>query len=234
MHLVCVTGPPAVGKMTVGRAVCDLTGFRLFHNHMSIEPLLGVYDFGTPSFQRINAMIRREVIAESVVADLPGLVFTFAIDLDHPGDLAQLHELVEPVERAGAPDRRRRALRTPGRAPGPRGRHRPDGPQAQQARRRVGPLPRRRPRVAGPLQHRPRAGRRAAAAGSPSPAPRQRRTATPAPPPSGSSTSSGCRGSDGRRVAAPPGTESCPPGVDKPVDVVTHVSFIPSWGQLCG
>ncbi|KRF38240.1 hypothetical protein [Terrabacter sp. Soil810] len=48
-------------------------------------------------------MIRREVIAESVVADLPGLVFTFAIDLDHPADLAQLRELVEPVERAGAP-----------------------------------------------------------------------------------------------------------------------------------
>ena len=103
MHLICVTGPPAVGKMTVGRAVCDLTGFRLFHNHMSIEPLLGVYDFGTPSFHRINAMIRREVIAESVVAALPGLVFTFAIDVDDPRDLAQLQELVEPVERAGAP-----------------------------------------------------------------------------------------------------------------------------------
>ncbi len=103
MHLVCLTGPPAVGKMTVGRAVCDVTGFRLFHNHMSIEPLLGVYEFGTPSFQRINSMIRREVIAESVVAGLPGLVFTFAIDLDDPRDLEQLQDLVEPVERAGAP-----------------------------------------------------------------------------------------------------------------------------------
>lgn len=103
MHLLLVTGPPAVGKMTVGRAVCDLTGFRLFHNHMSIEPLLGVFDFGTPSFDRINAMIRREVIAESVVADLPGLVFTFAIDLDAPGDLVALRELVDPVERAGVP-----------------------------------------------------------------------------------------------------------------------------------
>jgi hypothetical protein len=103
VHLVCVIGPPAVGKMTVGRAVCELTGFRLFHNHMSIEPLLGVYDFGTPSFRRINGLIRREVIAESVVAALPGLVFTVAVDLDHPGDVAQLRELVEPVERAGAP-----------------------------------------------------------------------------------------------------------------------------------
>jgi hypothetical protein len=103
MHLVCVIGPPAVGKMTVGRAVCGLTGFRLFHNHMSIEPLLGVFDFGSPSFVRINTMIRREVLAESIVADLPGLVFTFAIDHDAPGDLALLRELVDPIERAGIP-----------------------------------------------------------------------------------------------------------------------------------
>jgi hypothetical protein len=89
--------------MTVGRAVCALTGFRLFHNHMSIEPLLGVIEFGSPSFVRINTMIRREVIAESVAADLPGLVFSFAIDHDDPDDLAALRDLIAPVERAGAP-----------------------------------------------------------------------------------------------------------------------------------
>ena len=103
MHLLCIIGPPAVGKMTVGRAVCDLTGFRLFHNHMSIEPLLGVFDFDSPSFRRINTLVRREVIAKAVRADLRGLVFSFAIDFDRPSESALLRELVAPVERAGAP-----------------------------------------------------------------------------------------------------------------------------------
>ncbi|WP_374971164.1 hypothetical protein [Terrabacter sp. BE26] len=103
MHLLCIIGPPAVGKMTVGRAVCDLTGFRLFHNHMSIEPLLGVFEFDSRSFRRINTLIRREVIVEAVRADLPGLVFSFAIDFDRAGERALLQELVAPVETAGAP-----------------------------------------------------------------------------------------------------------------------------------
>jgi len=103
VHLLCIIGPPAVGKMTVGRAVCGLTGFRLFHNHMSIEPLLGVFDFDSPSFRRINTLIRREVIAEAVRAKLPGLVFSFAIDFDRAVERALLQELVAPVEAAGAP-----------------------------------------------------------------------------------------------------------------------------------
>lgn len=103
MHLVCIIGPPAVGKMTVGRELCALTGFRLFHNHMSIEPLLGVFDVGAPSFNRLNRLIRRQVIAESVVADLPGLVFSLAWDFDHPADTAAVEALIAPVVDAGAP-----------------------------------------------------------------------------------------------------------------------------------
>ncbi|MDN5768818.1 MAG: AAA family ATPase [Humibacillus sp.] len=101
MHLVCVIGPPAVGKMTVGREVCARTGFRLFHNHLSIEPLLGVFDFDSPSFNRINSLIRHQVIAESVVADLAGLVFTFAWDFDNPEDAAEVERLIAPAVDAG-------------------------------------------------------------------------------------------------------------------------------------
>ena len=53
-ELLLIIGPPAVGKMTVGRAVCARTDFRLFHNHHTIEPLLEIFGFGTPPFIALN------------------------------------------------------------------------------------------------------------------------------------------------------------------------------------
>ena len=34
--LVIILGPHAVGKMTVGQKLAEITDLRLFHNHMSI------------------------------------------------------------------------------------------------------------------------------------------------------------------------------------------------------
>jgi hypothetical protein len=101
MHFVCVFGPPAVGKMTVGRALCDLTGFKLFHNHMSVEPILEIFDFGTPPYGRLVGEIRRRVVEEAVGEGLPGLVFTYVWALDDPGDTRAIAALVDIVERGG-------------------------------------------------------------------------------------------------------------------------------------
>ena len=43
MKLLLLFGDAAVGKMTVGQELCKITDFRLFHNHMSIEPVLEVF-----------------------------------------------------------------------------------------------------------------------------------------------------------------------------------------------
>lgn len=101
MHLVIIFGPGAVGKMTVGRELCALTGYKLFHNHMSIDPVLGIFDFGTPAFVRLTSELRRRVIEEAVAADLPGLVFTVVWDLDSPDDQAYVETLLAPVRAAG-------------------------------------------------------------------------------------------------------------------------------------
>jgi hypothetical protein len=101
MHFVCVFGPPAVGKMTVGRALGDLTGFKLFHNHMSVEPILEIFDFGSPPFGRLVRDIRQRVVEEAVAADLPGLVFTYVWALDDEGDAGLVADLVKIVESGG-------------------------------------------------------------------------------------------------------------------------------------
>lgn len=97
-----VFGPPAVGKMTVGRAVAQLTGWRLVHNHMTIEPVLDVFPFGSPSFERIVDGLRRQILHEATAApEVPGLVFTFAWGLELEADLRLVADYVAIVEDAG-------------------------------------------------------------------------------------------------------------------------------------
>ena len=95
MRLLLIIGPPAVGKMTVGRAVADRSTFRLFHNHHTIELLLDVFDYGTPPFNRLNSEFRRRIIEEAAEAGAD-LVFTFVWDLDLPEESDWLARLVEP------------------------------------------------------------------------------------------------------------------------------------------
>jgi hypothetical protein len=95
MRLLIVTGPPAVGKMTVGRAIADRSDFRLFHNHHTIEMLLEVFDYGTPPFTTLNVELRRRVIEEAASAGTD-LVFTFVMGMDDQGDADYLARLVRP------------------------------------------------------------------------------------------------------------------------------------------
>lgn len=101
MHLVCIFGPPAVGKMTVGHELARLTGFRLFHNHMTVDPVLDIFPFGSPPFTRLVDEFRRRIIEEAVAADLPGLVFTFVWGLESAGDRDTIASYVDIVERGG-------------------------------------------------------------------------------------------------------------------------------------
>lgn len=96
-----IFGPPAVGKMTVGEELCKLTGFKLFHNHMAIEPVLGIFPFGSPPFGRLVNEFRHRVIEEAADADLPGLVYTYVWALEHPGDAALISSYVEIVRAKG-------------------------------------------------------------------------------------------------------------------------------------
>lgn len=55
--LVFVVGPPAVGKMTVGRELAARTGLVLFHNHHTIDLVLRFFPYGTPPYQRLVGVV---------------------------------------------------------------------------------------------------------------------------------------------------------------------------------
>lgn len=100
--LVIITGPHAVGKMTVGQELAKITDLRLFHNHMSIELSLKLFDFGTPGFRALNETIRKTVFEQFAAGDLPGLIFTYMMDFDEPGEFAYLNEIIELFSSHGA------------------------------------------------------------------------------------------------------------------------------------
>lgn len=100
--LVIITGPHAVGKMTVGQELAKITGLRLFHNHMSIELSLKLFDFGTPGFRELNETIRRTVFEQFAAGDLPGLIFTYMMDFDEPEEFKYLNEIIELFSSHGA------------------------------------------------------------------------------------------------------------------------------------
>lgn len=83
MKLVFLIGDTAVGKMTVGQALAERTGLRLFHNHMTIEPVIEVFG----SYQPEPVMRIREVIFEEFArTDQYGMIFTYMWAFDRQSD----------------------------------------------------------------------------------------------------------------------------------------------------
>ena len=69
-------GPPAVGKLTVARLVAERMGFRVLHNHLTIDAVAPVLDFGTDAFWGVVGRLRRDLV--SAAAEGTDLVYAAA------------------------------------------------------------------------------------------------------------------------------------------------------------
>jgi chloramphenicol 3-O-phosphotransferase len=77
MWLLFLHGPPGAGKLTVARELTALTGFRLFHNHLAVDLLESVFEFGSPPFVELREQLWLSVFRQAARTDV-SLVFTFA------------------------------------------------------------------------------------------------------------------------------------------------------------
>jgi len=97
MKLVFIYGPPASGKLTVARELAKLTGFRIFDNHVSIQFVQSLFDFGTQSFWHLVHKYRLEMIEEAARQRID-TIFTFVYErkIDDPF----IRKILQKVERS--------------------------------------------------------------------------------------------------------------------------------------
>ena len=98
MKLVVITGGGAVGKMTVGQALMKKTSLRLFHNHMTIEPVIEIFGTYNPE---VVQRLRELIFEEFVKSDNEGMIFTVMWAYDAKEDWEYMDWLVKLFEAHG-------------------------------------------------------------------------------------------------------------------------------------
>ena len=99
MRLVYLYGPPGVGKLTVARELVALTGFKLFHNHLTVDLVRSLFPFNSEPYVRLVRQFRRDMFAEAARADVD-LVFT-GVYLGTAEQLAAIRGSIEPIYAGG-------------------------------------------------------------------------------------------------------------------------------------
>jgi len=73
--LVYLYGPPASGKLTIAEQFARLSGYPLFHNHLTVNAVRAVFPFGSPPFTDVLHRVRLDVFETAARSGL-SLIFT--------------------------------------------------------------------------------------------------------------------------------------------------------------
>lgn len=92
MKLVFIIGNGAVGKMTVGQELMKITDLRLFHNHMTIEPVIEIFGY---FHGRASNRLRDVIFEEYAASDAYGLIFTYIWAFDQQADWDYIEHVKE-------------------------------------------------------------------------------------------------------------------------------------------
>lgn len=98
MKFILIYGSPAAGKLTVANEVAVLTGFKVFHNHLTINCVQPIFDYGTAPFGRLVESFRLQLIAEAAREGVD-LIHTFVYAKGH--DDPYIQKITAAVEENG-------------------------------------------------------------------------------------------------------------------------------------
>lgn len=99
-NLIIVSGPQAVGKMTVAEKLRDKTNYRLMTNHDSIELSDVIFERKSDSQKEFNLLIRKAAFETAVKYNID-MIFTFVMAYGEKEDLKYINKLRRMFEKSG-------------------------------------------------------------------------------------------------------------------------------------
>lgn len=99
-NLVIITGPMAVGKMTVAEALREKIGYNMMINHDSIEVSDKIFGFATDAQSEFNKLIRKAAF-ETTIKYNESMIFTVATDFNKQSEYEIYENLKKMFESTG-------------------------------------------------------------------------------------------------------------------------------------
>jgi tRNA uridine 5-carbamoylmethylation protein Kti12 len=95
MKCIILYGPPAVGKLTVAKALAKMTNARVFDNHQVIDIVEPVIPRQTPVFRELVYSLQLQVINAALRFPTSDLIITFPFAANLREDVAYIQTLLE-------------------------------------------------------------------------------------------------------------------------------------------
>lgn len=93
-QLLIIFGPPAVGKMTVGRILADQLSYKLYYDEQVTELVEKYLSSADVGYWPLISKIRQSIFEGIAQSYLPGFVFTYIWDLDAESDKEYVENII--------------------------------------------------------------------------------------------------------------------------------------------
>jgi|JI10StandDraft_1071094.scaffolds.fasta_scaffold21976_1 dephospho-CoA kinase len=74
--VIFIYGAPAAGKLTTAKALSEITGFKVFHNHLSTDLVRSLFERGNVTGDTLIVRLRLELLELAVKEGIDGIILT--------------------------------------------------------------------------------------------------------------------------------------------------------------
>lgn len=99
--LICIFGPQAVGKMTVGQELEKITNLKFMHNHETLELPAKLFGWESEQQRKLTELFRISIFEEMAKSDLNGLIYTQVMAFNLQSEWDWFYKIKEIFESNG-------------------------------------------------------------------------------------------------------------------------------------